>query len=88
MGSAIGAFSSMYSAMNRIDAGNNLISNAYDMNHNVAAASRQTIPFGVAQQREKNLMASNLQNSLMYKIASVQEDSQKAKDKKKIDYMA
>jgi len=98
MVSAIGAFTGMYSAANRIDAGNNLISNANAMNQNVSATSKQAMLFGsagipmqslaAAQQKEKNLMLSNLQNSLMYKIASVQEDDQKAKDKKKLDYMA
>jgi len=96
--SAISAFNSMFSAMNRIDAGNNMISNANAMNQNVAGVSRQAMAFGAqgipmqslaaAQQREKNLMASNLQNSLMYKIASAQEEAQKAKDKKKLNYWA
>jgi len=96
--SAIGAFNSMFSAMNRIDAGNMMISNANAMNQNVAAVSRQAMAFGAAgipmqslaaaHQREQNLVASNLQNSLMYRIASAQENAQKEKNKKKLDYMA
>jgi hypothetical protein len=98
MFSAIGAFNSMFSAMNRIDAGNRLLSNANEMNQNVASVSRQAMTFGsagipmqslaFARQKEKALMASNLQNSLLYKIASAQEDAQKAKEKKRLDYKA
>ena len=98
MMSAINSFISMYSAMNRINAGNNLFSGFNTMNQNVAAVSQQAMAFGAqgipmqslaaAQQTEKNLMMNNLQNSLMYKIVLAQEDAQKAKEKKKLDYMA
>lgn len=98
MGTAISAFNSMFSAMNRIDAGNRIFSNNNAMTQNVAAVSRQAMAFGSqgmsmqpiisAQQTEKNLMASNLQNNLLYKIAMLQEENETKKSKKKLDYMA
>lgn len=88
MVSAISAFSSMYSAANRIDAGNKVLSNNDAISRNVGMASRGSISFAAAQQREKDLMLSNLQNSMLYRIASAQENAQKEKEKKKLDYMA
>ncbi len=102
MVSAISAFSGMFYANRSIDAGNNLLNNAHAMNLNVAAASRRALAFGSLgfpvhsmarfQRREKALMASNLQNSLIYKISSAQEDALAAKEKKeqqrKLDLMA
>jgi len=96
MSSAINAFSMIYSATARINAGNNLLSNANAMNQNTANASRNAVSFGseadlsAIHKREKALMQSNLTNSLLYKIASAQEDSlNKNKDKKAhLNYLA
>jgi len=91
MVSAISAFNNMYASNLRINSGNNLLNNNNAMTQNVAAASRQSVSFGSqtlrdVQQREKALMASNLNNRLAYQIAMQLEKDQKTK--KKLNYLA
>jgi len=92
MVSAIGAFTTMFATARAIDAGNRVFANNDRMMQNTANASKMGVPFGANYQpiheAEKSLVASNLQNALMYKIAMQQLKNQDNKENKKLNYLA
>jgi len=94
MVSAIGAFTTMFATARAIDAGNKVFTNHDAMMQNVANASKMgQLGFGAqnfqpVREAEKNMMLSNLQNSLIYKIANQQLKEKENREKQKLNYLA